>query len=153
MDPVGFSIHSKGLKYSQATDLGRVTLLVTEHIKDSNYLVLESNHDQQLLRDCEYPWELKTRISSSYGHLSNDDSSALLQEVCHADLQAVVLGHLSEHSNTPAVALRTHLHTLAAERVEDLSFSLMCGNVVTACPMQGESARGGSMVTVLRNVA
>ena len=129
VDPVGFSIFSEGLKFSQATDLGRVTLLVSEHLKDSNFLVLESNHDQEMLRNCEYPWELKTRISSSYGHLSNDDAASLLSEIKHSDLRHVVLGHLSEHSNTPSLALSTHLKNLEAEVLSDVPFTLQCGSV------------------------
>lgn len=138
VDPVGYCIHEKGLKFSQATDLGRVTLLVSEHLKDSNFLVLESNHDQDLLRECDYPWELKTRISSSYGHLSNDDSAMLLSELVHSDLQHVVLGHLSEHSNTPSVALSTHLKILGAETSKELKFSLQCGSIHQATQVLGE---------------
>lgn len=135
VDPVGFSIFSGGMKFSQVTDLGRVTLLVTEHLKDSNFLVLESNHDQEMLRNCEYPWELKSRISSSYGHLSNDDSTALLKEIAHPDLRHVVLGHLSEHSNSPAVALQTHLAMFKASQLSELPFDLRCGSVHHATPL------------------
>jgi phosphoribosyl 1,2-cyclic phosphodiesterase len=137
VDPVGFSLFSEGLKFSQATDLGRVTLLVTEHLKDSNFIVLESNHDQEMLRNCEYPWELKSRISSSYGHLSNDDSTALLKEIAHSDLRHVVLGHLSEHSNTPSLALQTHLTNFDSETLKDLPFQLQCGSVHQATPFLG----------------
>ena len=104
--------------------------------------MLESNHDQELLRNCEYPWVLKTRISSSYGHLSNDDASALLQEISHGDLQHVVLGHLSEHSNTPQVALCTHVRGFSAGDIHDLHFSLCCGGVMSATPMMGLCATG-----------
>lgn len=131
MDPVGFSIHGEGLKFAQATDLGRATLLVTEALKDAHALVLESNHDQELLRNCGYPWVLKKRISSNHGHLSNDESAMLLLEVLHSDLLHVVLGHLSENSNTPDCALNTH-HAHVGELRR---FSLRCGSVTAPTPL------------------
>jgi phosphoribosyl 1,2-cyclic phosphodiesterase len=141
VDPVGFTINEKGLKFAQVTDLGRVTLLVSEHLKDSNFIVLESNHDQELLRNCEYPWELKRRISSSYGHLSNDDAASLLKEVYHSDLQHVVLGHLSESSNTPQTALACHVNTFDASHAKELPFTLQCGSIHSPLEMMGDVAR------------
>jgi phosphoribosyl 1,2-cyclic phosphodiesterase len=129
VDPVGFCIFENGYKFSIATDLGRATLLVSEHLKDSNAIVLESNHDQDLLRNCEYPWELKQRISSSYGHLSNDDAAMLLHDVYSHNLKHVVLGHLSESSNTPEVALKCHMNQFKVDNLRELQFSLQCGSI------------------------
>lgn len=131
VDPVGYSILGEGLKFTQATDLGRATTVVTEHLKYSHAMVLESNHDQELLRTCGYPWELKQRISSSHGHLSNDASAMLLNDVLHGDLCHVVLGHLSENSNTPTHALQTHRDKLGLEPW----FSLQCGSVYEQTPL------------------
>lgn len=125
VDPVGYVIHGEGLKFSQATDLGRVTTLVREKLSGSNALVLESNHDQEMLRSCDYPWELKNRIASSHGHLSNDTAASFLAELLHNDLCHVVLAHLSENSNTPTRALDTHLSILSTSPW----FSLECGSV------------------------
>lgn len=130
VDPVGFALHAEGLKFSQATDLGRATLLVQEALKDSHAIVLESNHDQELLRNCGYTWDLKKRIASSYGHLSNDDSATLLSEVMHSDLLHVVLAHLSENSNTPQHALDTH----RLRHGEMASFTLECGSIAAPTP-------------------
>ena len=125
VDPVGYVAFAEGLKFAQATDLGRATTVVKEHLKHSHAIVLESNHDMELLRYCGYTWELKQRIASSYGHLSNDDSAALLQEVMHGELCHVVLAHLSENSNTPEHALNTH-----HDRLDSVPwFSLQCGSV------------------------
>lgn len=131
VDPVGFSVHAEGLKFAQATDLGRATLIVQDALKDANAIVLESNHDQELLRNCGYTWDLKKRIASSYGHLSNDDSAALLSEVAHNELLHVVLAHLSENSNTPEHALKTHFSCHG----EQSPFSLKCGSVGAATPL------------------
>jgi phosphoribosyl 1,2-cyclic phosphodiesterase len=106
-DPVGYVINGSGIKFAQATDLGRVTQSVKHALVDSIAIVLESNHDQEMLANCDYPWELKQRIASSHGHLSNDCAGALLQELSHNDLNYVVLAHLSENSNRPDIALNT----------------------------------------------
>lgn len=106
-DPVGFTIFAEGFKFTHATDLGKATPLVRDAATNCNALVLESNHDPRMLQECRYPWELKQRIASSHGHLSNGDAGALLAEVLHPELFQVVLAHLSENSNTPAVAYHT----------------------------------------------
>ncbi len=101
VDPVGFILKAGGLKFTHVTDLGKVTPLVTEAAKQAHALVLESNHDLDMLFSSEYPWELKQRINSSHGHLSNDSAGELLKEILHSELMHVVLGHLSENCNTP----------------------------------------------------
>lgn len=124
-EPVGFRMMAEGLVFAQATDLGKVTPLVRESLRGANALVIESNHDEQLLLECDYPWELKQRISSSHGHLSNSTAAALVNELTHGDLWRVVLAHLSENSNTPAVALRTFEQHVPAGTID----SVVCGSV------------------------
>ena len=131
VDPVGFALHSEGLKFIQLTDLGRVTPIVAEVVRDANAMVLESNHDGEMLQSCGYPWELKQRIASSHGHLSNDTAGTLLYEVMHPGLFHVVLGHLSENSNTPELALST----VKARIGPDYRFSLRCGSVRSSTPI------------------
>ena len=106
-DPVGFVIRGEGLKFGQATDLGKVTPLVRDALTQCHAIVLESNHDPEMLQECDYPWELKQRIASTHGHLSNHEAGTLISEVLHSDLLHVVLGHLSENSNRPDVARST----------------------------------------------
>lgn len=107
VDPVGFSLRSGPFKFGHATDLGKVTPLVRESLRGCQAMVVESNHDPLLLQECSYPWELKQRISSSHGHLSNEAAGMLLAELMHHSLVHVVLAHLSENSNTPEVAHHT----------------------------------------------
>ncbi len=128
VDPVGFSVIAGNSKYTQATDLGRVTNIVREAAKDSDFLLLESNYDQQMLQDCEYPWQLKQRISSAHGHLSNDDAATFLQELKTNNLKHVVLGHLSENSNQPNLAIK------AAANFNDLGKyqTFQCGSVANS---------------------
>ena len=106
-DPVGFAVTAEGLKFVQATDLGRVTPLVKHMLQSAHAMVIESNHDEEMLKNCDYSWHLKQRISSSYGHLSNVVAGALLEEIIHPELSHIVLAHLSENSNTPQVALNS----------------------------------------------
>lgn len=105
VDPVGFRISSGGFTVGIATDLGTVTGLVANVLAGLNVVVLESNHDPQMLRDGPYPWELKQRVGGRLGHLSNTDSAGLLQRIVSDQLQAVVLAHVSETNNLPELAL------------------------------------------------
>ena len=105
-DPVGFVIDCKDGRIGIATDLGIATRLVKDKLQGSRLLVLESNHDEEMLLNGPYPWHLKQRIKSRHGHLSNNDSAELLDELLHPGLEGIFLAHLSETNNDPAVALR-----------------------------------------------
>ena len=102
--PVGFTVETAQGKIGVATDLGIATRLVVEQLKNSRILVLESNHDDDMLRDGPYPWVLKQRIRSRHGHLSNNASAELLTSLLWDNLEAVFLAHLSEQNNRPALA-------------------------------------------------
>jgi len=104
-DPVGFRISRGATTLGMATDLGVATGLVANLLAGLQVVVLESNHDPQMLRDGPYPWELKQRVSGRLGHLSNSASASLLQRIVSDELQAVVLAHLSETNNLPELAL------------------------------------------------
>ncbi|RQW84666.1 MAG: MBL fold metallo-hydrolase [Geobacter sp.] len=116
-DPVGFVIDSHEARIGFATDLGIVTRLVQEKLKKSRVLVLESNHDENMLLNGPYPWHLKQRIKSRHGHLSNVESAALLMEVMHPGLEGVFLAHLSEANNNPEIALGVHRKQLSGTTV------------------------------------
>ncbi len=100
-DPVGFILESREGRCGSATDLGIVTRLVTEKLRGCRALNLESNHDVEMLMNGPYPWDLKQRIKSRHGHLSNEESLELLHELAHAGLEALVMAHLSEVNNHP----------------------------------------------------
>ena len=103
-DPAGFTVGSNGTRMAIATDMGIATAMVREHLKHCALLILEANHDSQMLETGPYPWPLKQRIQSRVGHLSNSDSRKLLHELQHEKLQHVILAHLSEINNTPLKA-------------------------------------------------
>jgi phosphoribosyl 1,2-cyclic phosphodiesterase len=100
-DPVGFVFESREGRCGSVTDLGIVTRLVIEKLRGCRALNLESNHDVDMLMNGPYPWELKQRIKSRHGHLSNEDSLQLLHELAHDGLEALVMAHLSEVNNHP----------------------------------------------------
>lgn len=106
-DPVGFILESVEGRCGSATDLGIVTRLVMEKLRGCRFLNLESNHDVEMLMNGPYPWDLKQRIKSRHGHLSNEESLALLHELAHDGLQALVMAHLSEVNNHPDHVVRT----------------------------------------------
>lgn len=106
-DSAGFTVRCNGCKAGIATDLGIATELVKRHLQDCQVLILEANHDPQMLIDGPYPWPLKQRIRGRNGHLSNAQCRDLLGELLHTDLKQVILAHLSENNNTPAQALNT----------------------------------------------
>jgi len=149
VDPVGFVIQAEGFKLVSVTDLGRVTNLVREHVRGANAILLESNHDQEMLQACSYTWELKQRISSTHGHLCNESAGQLLEDIMHPELFHVVLGHLSENSNTPNLALECANRYLdrCGERRSGLR-TLLCGNVYESLPTLhlDEPYQGGLIV-------
>jgi phosphoribosyl 1,2-cyclic phosphodiesterase len=99
-DPAGFTISENGLKVGIATDLGMVTTLVKEHLRGAQLLVLEANHDTDMLLNGPYPWPLKQRIKGRTGHLSNTDARDLVMDLKSSQLKYVILAHLSETNNT-----------------------------------------------------
>ncbi|MFN4894523.1 MAG: MBL fold metallo-hydrolase [Pseudomonadota bacterium] len=134
-DPVGFSIRAEGFKLVICTDLGRVTTLVRQHVEGANAILLESNHDQEMLQACSYTWELKQRIASTHGHLCNDSAGQLLEEILHPELFHVVLGHLSENSNTPTLALETAHRYIRRDESRAIGLrTIICGNIYESLP-------------------
>lgn len=114
VDPSGFSIEKNGTKIGLATDLGVANLVVREHLRLSNLLIIESNHDPVMLIENEnYPWPLKQRVKGRQGHLANEDMAALLAELAHDNLHHVILAHLSEENNSPDIALASAIQALA----------------------------------------
>ena len=104
-DTVGFTFEANGTRLGLATDLGKSTTLVREHLSGCQGLILEFNHDMEMLINGPYPWDLKNRVKGRRGHLSNPDAAELLSILDHAGLKHVTLAHLSETNNQPELAL------------------------------------------------
>ena len=111
---IGFVVEAEGMRFGYVTDLGHVTRLVVERLRGCDGLLIEMNHDPDLLREGPYPWDVKQRIASRHGHLSNEQGALLLEQALGADTRAILLGHLSETNNMPAIAMASA--RLAVER-------------------------------------
>src|SRR5260370_37695764 len=98
-DPVGFTFRAEGVKIGFATDLGYMTNNVKYHLKGCNVMVIESNHDVELLRSGPYPWSVKQRIMSRDGHLSNEALAEFFSNDYDGGAEYLVLAHISEQNN------------------------------------------------------
>jgi phosphoribosyl 1,2-cyclic phosphodiesterase len=117
-DPMGFVVSFNGMKLGLMTDLGRSTRVVEERLKRCQALIMEFNHDEEMLETGPYSLQLKRRIRGPDGHLSNRQAGELLSALSHRDLRCVVLAHLSEVNNTPEKAMREATRALAESRRE-----------------------------------
>ncbi len=117
-EPVGYSIINDKHKITIATDIGHITREVAENINNSSLILLESNHDVDMLRTGAYPLSLKQRILSDYGHLSNENAGKFLSRINTDKLKYVFLGHLSPENNTPRIAFDTVSDIVTSEGAE-----------------------------------
>ena len=114
-DPSGYVIAWNGGRLGIATDLGSPGPLVEQMLSGCSSLVLEFNHDRDMLWSGPYPWPLKQRIDSGTGHLSNEAAARLLESVNHPGLGICVLAHLSEENNDPGLAMDAARSVLGGE--------------------------------------
>jgi len=116
-EPYGYCVSANGKKIVLVTDTGAMTEQMLESISDADLLVLEANHDTEILRCGSYPVFLKRRILSDYGHLSNRQAAETLQRLffSHNKKRVILLAHLSEENNAPAIAEKTVLAALAGD--------------------------------------
>jgi phosphoribosyl 1,2-cyclic phosphodiesterase len=103
-EPVGFVIQDGHHRAAVITDLGVATKSVQHCLRDLDLAVIESNHDPRMLIEGPYPWDLKQRIKGRLGHLSNPQAAELIAAIAHPGLKHVLVAHLSETNNTPALA-------------------------------------------------
>jgi phosphoribosyl 1,2-cyclic phosphodiesterase len=115
-DPVGFTFRAEGVKIGMATDLGYIPASVRDHLRNCEVLMLESNHDVEMLRVGPYPWSVKQRVMSRVGHLSNDALAQFFTSDYDGGAAYVVLAHLSEHNNHPELARKAAEKALGPRR-------------------------------------
>lgn len=132
IDPVGFCVRSNGRKLSIATDLGYMTDSVRYYLKGSDLLVLESNHDLEMLKSGPYPWELKQRVMSRSGHLSNSAVAEYLAKDWDRGARTIVLAHLSSNNNHPAIAEMDAKAAIDSVRAEETSILVAAQDTPTA---------------------
>jgi len=114
-DPVGFIVNHRNNKISIATDMGFMPDDVKNKLKRSDFIIIESNHDLEMLMNGSYPWSLKNRIKGKKGHLSNDDTAAALPELIGDNCPSILLAHLSKDNNIPDLAYITIKNILEKE--------------------------------------
>ncbi len=105
-DPVAFTFRGEGVKVGIVTDLGYMPASVRDHISGCDGLVIESNHDLEMLRGGPYPWSVKQRVMSRVGHLSNEALADFIVNDYDGNAAFLVLAHLSEQNNHPEIARR-----------------------------------------------
>ena len=103
-EPVAFSLTCGGVKVTQLTDIGYMPEHVADRLRGSHMLILESNHDLEMLRSGPYPWYVKQRVMSRAGHLSNTALGEFLREEFDREARVLVLAHLSQQNNHPEIA-------------------------------------------------
>ena len=126
IDPVGFTFRSEGVKIGYATDLGYVPASICDHLRNCDVLVIESNHDVEMLRVGPYPWSVKQRVMSRVGHLSNDALAHFFTSDYDGGAAYVIRAHISEQNNHPELA------RAAAERALSERRSLLFNRVMLA---------------------
>ncbi|HSF24576.1 MAG TPA: MBL fold metallo-hydrolase [Blastocatellia bacterium] len=114
VDTFALTVETEGIKIGVVTDLGYITQLVAERLRGSNLVMIESNHDRDMLKVGPYPWSLKQRIASNSGHLSNDETSRWIREDFDGGAEYLVLAHLSRQCNHPELARLAALQALGA---------------------------------------
>ena len=113
-EPVAYVVRCQNRKLGHATDMGMTGPVVREKLKDAHVLLVESNHDVEMLDVGPYPWPVKQRIKSDLGHLSNEACGDLLAAVIHDGLKQVVLMHLSQTNNHPEIARITAMQAMGS---------------------------------------
>ena len=116
-DNVGYCIEVCGKVFSFLTDLGGITPIAAEYICKTNYLVIEANYDEEMLKMGPYPQHLKERISGANGHMCNKDTAAFLAENMHEGLKNIWLCHLSKDNNHPELAYKTVEYILRSKGI------------------------------------
>lgn len=114
MDNVGYRIEAQGITFCLMTDMGHITDDIRKNISLAQYLVIEANHDEQMLKCGPYPEYLKQRVAGDYGHMSNTTSARTVAECATQKLRHVWLCHLSQENNHPELARKT-FETILAE--------------------------------------
>lgn len=128
ISPVGYTVVNNNKQVSVATDFGTFTDEIYSNIKDSEVILLESNHDVNMLKYGPYPYTLKRRILSEIGHLSNEDCGKAILDIAKCGIgKKILLGHLSNTNNNPDLAFQTALSTIQEKGIiqgEDIILSM-----------------------------
>lgn len=118
IDSSNFVFEYEDKKLGFAIDLGYPSRLTLHKLSDANTLILESNHDHDMLMEGPYDWALKMRVKGDKGHLSNEQAVGLISQILHPGLKTIILAHLSEINNHPELAfqlMQNFLHSVRSD--------------------------------------
>lgn len=140
-DPVGFVVTDGRYRVGYCTDTGKITTLIGHHLRGCHALILESNHDPQMLREGPYPLRLQQRVRSNQGHLANEDAGHFLKQTVggNSNLVHVVLAHLSETNNLPRLALEAARASLGPDFAR---LRIITAEQDKPCPLLDLAVRG-----------
>ncbi len=128
VDPCGFVFTIEGVRVGFVTDIGQMTRNVADRLKACDGLLIESNHDTEMLRNGPYPWSVKQRVMSRVGHLSNESLAKFFEDDYDGGAAFIILAHLSENNNNPEIARR------CADAVLDKRRNLLHANQLHLAP-------------------
>lgn len=123
-DPCGFNVINNDKKISVATDIGHMTKEIINNLSGSDFVLLESNYEPEMLKCSQYPYMLKKRILGPNGHLSNEDAGDAISYLVKSGIKNISLGHLSQHNNFPELAYKTVMESLISKNVNLSNLSL-----------------------------
>ncbi|QNU66786.1 MBL fold metallo-hydrolase [Ruminiclostridium herbifermentans] len=116
-EPVGYSFFVQGKRITTATDIGHMNNEILSHIEGNDLLLIESNHDIEMLKMGPYPWHLKKRIMGDRGHLSNESCAEVIAYLAEKGGRRFILGHLSNENNFPELAYQTTINALNERKI------------------------------------
>lgn len=124
INPCGFVINNNNKTIGIATDIGHMTSSILRELEPSDFLLLESNYDPEVLKCSPYPYILKTRISGPNGHLPNEEAGKTISYLLKNNLKKAMLGHLSKENNFPELAYKTVVEELMCRNYDENSLHL-----------------------------
>ena len=130
-DPAGFVLEGNGQRLGYCTDTGTITRLIHHHLRGCQALILEANHDVEMLRQGPYPLSLQQRVLSRQGHLANSDSLGFAQGLMEGPLRCLVLAHLSEINNRPELVVEEARRRLSGRT----DLKIMLAEQMRPCPL------------------
>ena len=148
VEPVGYAFHAGRCGLGFLTDLGYATKMLVERLREVHTLVIETNHDEKLLRACPVrPWSVKQRIMSRHGHLSNAAAATVLEQLLPGKIERVVLGHLSRDCNTPELAKGAMEELLVRQGRNEVEVFCAEQREISRCFRIGETKAGAFQPT------
>lgn len=117
-EPCGFNLYNSNKKLTIATDIGHIDNKILHNLDESDFLLLESNYEPNMLKCSRYPYLLKKRILGPNGHLSNEEAGLAITQLVRSGLKNIMLGHLSDQNNFPELAYQTVMTSIISKNVD-----------------------------------